>query len=241
MRSSIYPFFLGLCLVGFFVGLVVFFKTGLFVFVLLNLVFLFFIFFVWVKDFCYESLGGYHNFLVVSGFKLGFVIFLGTEVLFFGGLFWVFYDNVFLWDFVWWPLEGGYLDCFGLSFFATMCLYVRGLWSTWAHHCMMRGKSPIFYVVLTVVFGGVFLGVQVYEYFHLFYDIRDGWAGRIFFFMTGFHGLHVLLGLFLMVVCLFRLCFCFCTVFDYFFLEARVVYWHFVDVVWLFLYVSFYV
>lgn len=205
VRSSIYPFVLGVCLVGFFLGLVVFFKSGLIFFVFFNLFCLVFVFFLWGKDFCYESLGGYHNFFVVKGFGLGFVVFLGTEVLFFLGLFWVFYDNVLLWNFVWWPLEEGYLNYFGLSFFATMCLLVRGLWSTWAHRVMIGGKSPVLYIVITVLFGGLFLGVQVYEYCHMFFDMSDGWAGSVFYFVTGFHGFHVFFGLILMFMCLFRL------------------------------------
>lgn len=94
-------------------------------------------------------------------------------------------------------------------------------------------------LLVTVVLGLIFLFVQIYEYRHLYFNISDGWSGRIFFFLTGFHGFHVFLGLVLLCLSLIRFGGYYMFGRMYFF-EGSVVYWHFVDVVWLLLYLMLY-
>lgn len=100
-------------------------------------------------------------------------------------------------------MERGLLDCWGLPLFGTILLLTRGLSCTWAHG-VVNNKMFGFLLLLTLVFGFMFLVLQVYEYCELPFDIRDGVYGRLFFFFTGFHGLHVIVGVILLSLSLVR-------------------------------------
>lgn len=186
-----------------------------------------------------EGRCGYHNFLVNHGFKLGFVIFIGTEVIFFFSIFWLFFDEIYVSGSMWWPIAGC-LDWSGFPLLGTLVLLRSGVTRTWAHNKMFFGDLRIVGLLVTIVLGVFFLCIQIYEYTHLFFNISDGWVGRIFYFSTGFHGLHVLFGVTLLTSCLIRLKMLMFSGFDYYFLEASVIYWHFVDVVWLILFLVVY-
>nr|YP_009178990.1 cytochrome c oxidase subunit III [Passalurus ambiguus]ALJ93254.1 cytochrome c oxidase subunit 3 [Passalurus ambiguus] len=212
VSSSISPFFVGLCLTGFFLSLVVFFCTGLVFFFLFNLLFLLFNLFVWLKDVCLESSSGYHNFFVDHGFKIGFVIFVGTEVMFFFSIFWVFFDNVS--SVGWWV--GRYLDFLGVPFLGTLVLLSSGMMSTWVHSCMLSNDDVFWPILFTCVLGVCFLLIQIYEYCHLYFNISDGWWGSIFFFWLVF----MVFMFFLVCVC----CFWICCVLLFFFLGLSVIF-----------------
>ena len=215
---------MGLCLTGFFLSMVVFFKFGLVVFVVVNLIFLGFNFFVWMKDVCIESFSGYHNFVVDHGFKIGFLIFVGTEVMFFFSIFWAFFDKVYIGNYVWWPSFAGYLDFLGLPLLGTLVLLSSGLMRTWSHNSFIKGGSVVLGLSLTLFLGLVFLFIQFFEYNHLFFNMSDGWAGSLFYFSTGFHGFHVILGVILLFMCLVRFFLYFFSSLNYFFFEGSVIY-----------------
>lgn len=239
VSNSIYPFIIGLCVTSLFLSFVVFIKSGLFVIILYNIFFFIFVLLVWIKDVILEGFSGYHNMVVDHGFKIGFLIFILTEVIFFFSIFWVFLDKMCIGNYFWWPVESELLDYFGLPFFGTLLLLSSGLFSTWSHNCLIKNCSVVSSLLITIFLGLLFLFVQLYEYKHLFFDISDGWSGSIFFFITGFHGFHVLLGLILLTLSLIRFGGHYMTGSKYFF-EGSVVYWHFVDVVWLLLYLMLY-
>lgn len=198
--------------------------------------FFFFIIYVWKKDVIMEGLAGYHNNVVDVGFKKGFVIFLLTEFMFFFGLFWYFFDKFLLGNFYWWV--DNILDCLGLPLFGTFLLLLSSLTCTYSHRNYIIGKNYKMWLFFTIVLGLFFLCVQLYEYKNLFFNISDGVVGRVFFFLTGFHGMHVILGVIILFFSLVRM---HIMLGGGVFFEVSVIYWHFVDVVWLFLFVVLYV
>ena len=113
---------------------------------------------------------------------------------------------------------------------------------TWAHHAILTGirYEAIYGLILTVFLAILFTILQGYEYKEASFDISDGIYGSSFFMATGFHGFHVLIGTTFLIVCLYRLIKYHFTKKHHFGFEAAAWYWHFVDVVWLFLFVSIY-
>ncbi|WP_141717183.1 cytochrome c oxidase subunit 3, partial [Burkholderia cenocepacia] len=133
----------------------------------------------------------------------------------------------------------------------TLTLLLSGTTVTWAHHALQVGdrKGAKWGLILTIVLGCLFTAIQVYEYAHinheqLFYSeaaANSGLYGSTFFLATGFHGFHVVVGTLFLIVCLIRLMTGAFTPQKHFGFEAAAWYWHFVDVVWLFLFAFIYV
>ena len=123
---------------------------------------------------------------------------------------------------------------------------MSGVTLTWAHHALLAGKRSqvVKGLVLTILLGAVFMGFQVYEYMHAYSDLNlkltSGIYGSTFFLLTGFHGFHVTMGAIMLTVVLFRVLKGHFTPDHHFAFEGAAWYWHFVDVVWLFLYVVVY-
>ena len=123
-----------------------------------------------------------------------------------------------------------------------MILLTSGAAVTWAHHAILAGKrqEAIYGLALTVGLALIFTGFQAYEYYEAPFSISDGIYGSTFFMLTGFHGLHVIIGTIFLSVCLYRLINYHFTKQHHFGFEAAAWYWHMVDVVWLFLFVCIY-
>ncbi len=213
--------------------------------------------FGWWSDVVREAHDGYsHTDTVRLGLRYGMVMFIASEIMFFVAWFWIFFEmalfNGVRLDAVWhtWPPEGVELvSPWGLPLLNTMILLLSGTTVTWAHHALQSGnrKSAIWGLALTIALGAVFTGVQAYEYGHilhenLFYQNEaTKLYGSAFFMATGFHGFHVLVGTIFLTVCLVRLLRGHFTPKHHFGFEAAAWYWHFVDVVWLFLFAFIYV
>ena len=169
-------------------------------------------------------------------------------------------DNAFLWEgyAAKWPTLGPYfqqdpalafqsMGAWGIPALNTALLLASGVTITYAHHALIEGnrKGLILGLVATIALGAVFLGFQVYEYVHAYTDLNlklsSGVFGSTFYLLTGFHGFHVTLGAIMLTVILFR---CMKGHFkpdSHFGFEAVAWYWHFVDVVWLGLFIFVYV
>nr|YP_009400159.1 cytochrome c oxidase subunit III [Gekko hokouensis]AMW90875.1 cytochrome c oxidase subunit III [Gekko hokouensis] len=201
----------------------------------------------WWRDIVREgTLQGQHTNLVQLGLRYGMVLFIVSEVLFFIGFFWAFYHsslapapelggN--------WPPKGIMpLNPFEVPLLNTAVLLASGVTVTWAHHAMMDGnrKETIQGLTLTVLLGAYFTLLQAMEYIEAPFTVADATYGATFFVATGFHGLHVIIGSSFLMVCLLRQINYHFTTNHHFGFEAAAWYWHFVDVVWLFLYVSIY-
>jgi cytochrome c oxidase subunit 3 len=143
-----------------------------------------------------------------------------------------------------WPPEGVQVfDPWHLPLLNTLILLTSGTTVTWAHHALLHNdrQGLIRGLVLTVLLGALFTGVQAYEYAHAAFSFGGSIYGATFFMATGFHGFHVIIGTIFLTVCLIRAVRGDFTPEQHFGFEAAAWYWHFVDVVWLFLFFCVYV
>ena len=190
--------------------------------------------------------GGYHNPVVQVGMRYGMALFIASEVMFFVAWFWA-YFNAALFpteqiDGTWPPPGIQTFDTWDLPFLNTLILLMSGITVTWAHHALREGNRTHFLqgLALTIFLGVCFTGVQAFEYSHAAFGFGDGIYPSTFYMATGFHGFHVLVGTIFLIVCYFRGRAGHFTANQHFGFEAAAWYWHFVDVVWLFLFVSIY-
>jgi len=182
---------------------------------------------------------GAHTLLVQSGLKWGLVWFLFREVWFFFSIFWSFFhvsvtpitSNNWIW-----PYEGiNIIPPFQVPILNTIVLLIRGVTATLGHQALINNKTSV-WIRATIVLGLYFLSLQTIEYYTAPFRISRRAYGRIFFFGTGFHGLHVCLGVTMLCISAIRISAMIVTASHHFGIEFRLWYWHFVDVVWLFLY-----
>lgn len=216
---------------------------------LLALGFLFFIFCItcWWRDVIVESTyEGQHTEDVQNGIKFGMVLFIISEVMFFFGFFWgFFYLSVSpaIWIGSVWPPVG--LDTpspWHIPFLNTVILIFSGISLTWAHYALLvTQRLESLNGVLVTIFAGVFfIAFQAYEYLYADFFISTGAYGSTFFLTTGFHGFHVFVGLTFIVVCFVRQVKYHFTDEHHVGFESASWYWHFVDVVWIGLFLSIY-
>jgi cytochrome c oxidase subunit 3 len=187
--------------------------------------------------------------------RYGMLLFIASEVMFFAAWFWAFFDvSLFPGDAVqesraaltggvWPPRDIATFDPWHLPLVNTLILLTSGTTVTWAHHALQHNdrKGLVWGLVCTIVLGLLFTSVQAYEYAHAGFGFSGHIYGSTFFMATGFHGFHVIVGTIFLTVCLFRALAGHFKPEQHFGFEAAAWYWHFVDVVWLFLFVSIYV
>lgn len=211
--------------------------------------------FFWWKNVIQETVSEKaHTPIVQIGLRYGMALFIASEVMFFVAFFWAFFDaSLFAADpkqllrldythGVWPPPQIHTIPPFELPLLMTMILLLSGCTVTWAHHAILEGKrlESIKALGITVVLGIAFLSFQIYEYAHAHFHFKDGIYPSAFFMATGFHGFHVFVGTVFLTVCWLRAIKGHFTPKQHFGFEAAAWYWHFVDVVWLFLFVAIY-
>nr|YP_009726410.1 cytochrome c oxidase subunit III [Batrachuperus sp. 2 PZ-2020]QHR93049.1 cytochrome c oxidase subunit III [Batrachuperus sp. 2 PZ-2020] len=228
-------------------GLAMWFHFGSMIIMFLGLTIMLMTMFQWWRDIVREgTFQGHHTIPVQKGLRYGMILFITSEVFFFLGFFWAFYNSSLaptpeLGE-CWPPIGIIPLDPFEVPLLNTAVLLASGVTVTWTHHSMMQGnrKEMIQSLFLTIILGMYFTFLQAMEYYEAPFTIADGVYGSTFFVATGFHGLHVIIGSLFLLVCLLRQINYHFTSHHHFGFEAAAWYWHFVDVVWLFLYVSIY-
>ncbi|OJW23154.1 MAG: cytochrome c oxidase subunit 3 [Rhodospirillales bacterium 69-11] len=206
--------------------------------------------FMWWRDVLRESrTPGAHGPIVQLGLRYGMTLFIASEVMFFVGFFWAYFNFLLLPETqgngqtVWPPSNVHTFDPFHLPFLNTMLLLLSGTTITWAHHALLEGdrKSMLRGLGLTILLGITFTICQAIEYSSApFKFVGGGVYPSVFFLATGFHGFHVIVGTCFLIVCWFRARANQFTPQRHFGFEAAAWYWHFVDVVWLFLFVCIY-
>jgi heme/copper-type cytochrome/quinol oxidase subunit 3 len=203
--------------------------------------------FFWWQDIVDEgSFEGSHTNIVQLGLRYGMILFILSEIMFFFAFFWAFFassltptieiGNI-------WPPKGiNTFKVLEIPLANTLILLCSGVSITYAHHAITAGLKleVIFALLLTVILAVVFTFFQAYEYINADFRISDGVYGSCFFMTTGFHGFHVLIGTIFITISLVRLILNHFTKNHHFGFEAAAFYWHFVDVVWLFLYAGMY-
>ena len=200
--------------------------------------------FMWWRDIIREAeYQGHHTPIVQIGMRYGMMLFIASEVMFFVAFFWAFFDRALFPNDGIWPPEGiETFDPFDLPLINTLILLLSGCTVTWAHHALQHDNRRDFNVglAITVVLGVLFTGLQAVEYDHAHFSFTDGIYPSVFYMATGFHGFHVIVGTLFLFVCLLRSYAGHFTAKQHFGFEAAAWYWHFVDVVWLFLFVAVY-
>ena len=201
----------------------------------------------WVRDIVREAtFEDVHTVPVNQGLKLAVVLFLVSESMFFFSFFWAyFYASVsptFSIGGVWPPKAISPIDTFGVPFTNTCILVTSGLSVTWAHSAVLSRskKHAVFSMLITLILAILFMVLQGYEYVNGPFNISDGTFGVSFYLKTGFHGLHVLIGTLALFILFIRLILNHFTPMCYLGLEFTIWYWHFVDVIWLLLFVIVY-
>jgi len=220
----------------------------------------------WWSDVVKEANEGDHTPVVSIGLRYGMILFIASEVMFFVAWFWIFFEMALFHGHralspiddvatAWktWPPQGvETVPPFELPLVNTLTLLLSGTTVTWAHHALQTGdrNGAKLGLLLTILLGMLFTSIQAFEYNHiltdhLFYpsdqsNFHSGLYGSAFFMATGFHGFHVIIGTIFLTVCLFRLLAGGFTPTQHFGFEAAAWYWHFVDVVWLFLFTFLY-
>jgi cytochrome c oxidase subunit III len=200
--------------------------------------------FLWWRDVRKEAtFEGYHTPVVQIGMRFGMALFIASEVMFFAAFFWAFFtSSLFPVGGIWPPKGITPFNPFEFPFLNTLILLLSGTTVTWAHHSLLEGnyKGLIQGLTVTVLLGASFTCVQAYEYAHAAFHFTGGIYPSTFFMATGFHGFHVIIGTTFLAVCWWRARKGDFTPTHHFGLEAAAWYWHFVDVVWLFLFVCIY-
>ncbi len=228
-----------------------------------------FVAFRWWADVIREGDEGDHTPVVQLHLRYGMIMFIASEVMFFVAWFWAYFDVALFPSGVFqiqnmaepigmvardeltgghWPPEASEnfkhtFNPWGLPLVNTLVLLLSGVTVTWAHHALLEGKRNqlIYGLICTVVLGALFTVLQAYEYGHAAFNFAGHIYGSTFFMATGFHGAHVIIGTIFLFVCLIRAMKGDFTPKQHFGFEAAAWYWHFVDVVWLFLFASIYV
>jgi cytochrome c oxidase subunit III len=210
---------------------------------------------MWWRDVIHEGIEGHHSEVVQLHLRYGMILFIASEVMFFVAWFWAYFDVALFPDEVHqfqrtamtgghWPPAGiETFDPWHLPLLNTLILLTSGTTVTWAHHAIIHGerdeaKQALW---LTVGLGLLFSLCQAFEYSHAHFGFSGNIYGATFFMATGFHGFHVIVGTIFLAVCLMRVYAGQLTPQAHFGFEAAAWYWHFVDVVWLFLFVCIYV
>ncbi len=211
--------------------------------------------FGWWRDTVRESLAGDHTPVVMLHLRYGMLLFIASEVMFFVAWFWAYFDAALFageaQQFARVEATGGHwpptgidtFDPWHLPLLNTLILLTSGTTVTWAHHALLHDdrEGLKWGLIFTVVLGVLFTICQIYEYGHAAFDFAGNIYGATFFMATGFHGFHVVVGTIFLAVCLVRALVGQFTPQKHFGFEAAAWYWHFVDVVWLFLFVAIYI
>ena len=227
-------------------------------------------FYSWWADVIHEAQSGDHTPVVQLHLRYGMIMFIASEVMFFVAWFWAWFDyslfpvpleivkdmethaftvtNLIGQDgaaaLMQWPPKGlEVLDSMKLPLLNTLILLCSGTTVTWAHHALIHGdreglKKGLW---LTILLGMLFSSIQAYEYYEAPFPFAGLNYGTAFYMATGFHGFHVIIGTIFLAVCLARTYKGHFTPKQHFGFEAAAWYWHFVDVVWLFLFITIYI
>ena len=200
--------------------------------------------YMWWRDVIREAeFQGHHTPIVQLGMRYGMILFIASEVMFFVAFFWAFFDASLYPDTgIWPPAEVEPFDAFDIPLANTLILLLSGCTVTWAHAALLEGnrRALVNGLGITILLGMAFTALQAYEYVHASFGFTDGIYSSTFYMATGFHGFHVIVGTCFLIVCWFRARAGHFRPDHHFGFEAAAWYWHFVDVVWLFLFICIY-
>ena len=238
------------------IGAVIYFHQESYWFLVLGFICILFTMYGWWREVIKEAHGGDHTPVVQLHLRYGMVMFIASEVMFFVAWFWSYFDaSLYAGEaqqYLRTELTGGHwppdniatFDPWHLPLINTLILLCSGCAATWAHHALVHEnnrKDLVNGLILAVALGALFTVLQAYEYGHAAFGFSGNIYGANFFVATGFQGFHVLIGSIFLLVCLFRTMKGHFSPTQHVGFEAAAWYWHFVDVVWLFLFAAVYI
>nr|QZR91904.1 cytochrome c oxidase subunit III [Mileewa rufivena] len=201
----------------------------------------------WWRDVIREStFQGFHTKKVIKSMKMGMLLFIVSEIFFFLSFFWAFFHSslspTMEIGMQWPPLGISTFNPMNIPLLNTIILISSGITLTWAHNSLLNKNfnQTIQSMVMTIMLGIYFSILQLYEYIESPFCISDSIYGSSFFMSTGFHGIHVIIGTIFIMISTSRMYKLHFSKNHHTGFEASAWYWHFVDVVWLFLYISIY-
>ncbi len=251
LEPSPWPFLGALSAFVMLFGLVLFFHDGAPYMALIGFAGVLYVMYSWWSDVIKEAQAGDHTPVVVIGLRMGVIMFIISEVMFFSAWFWSFFKHA-LYPMgdepgtvgVWPPAGIETFDPWHLPLINTLILLLSGCAATWAHHAIAHDndrKTMAKALLIAVILGVLFTITQAYEYSHAAFGFSGNIYGANFFMATGFHGFHVIIGTIFLAVCMIRAYYGHFTAERHVGYEAAAWYWHFVDVVWLFLFAAVYI
>lgn len=215
--------------------------------IILNLFNLIISIFLWWRDIIRErTFQGNHTYIILKFLKFSIILFIISELFFFISFFWTFLHrsispNIEIGQ-IWPPININVFNPYDIPLLNSIILISSGFSITWSHYCIINNKLINFKLrlIITIILGIYFSILQYIEYNEASFCINDRIYGSIFFLITGFHGIHVLIGIIILTIRLIRFLNNHFSLIHHFQFEATLWYWHFVDVIWLFLYLLIY-
>jgi heme/copper-type cytochrome/quinol oxidase subunit 3 len=249
LEPSLWPFFLAFGLFFFVTGIAFsmhYVVTGYYI-LLVGLAMLIITSIFWFLDISREAVvKGFHTKIVRQGLKTGFLFFIASEIMLFFGFFWAFFHAALCPSIelgaIWPPVGLHVIPVFDFPLFNTFILIISGFSVTWAHRGISLGsfKEAIDGLILTVLLGLFFIFLQGLEYYESTFNLQDGVYPSVFFLLTGLHGCHVIVGVCFLFICFISLLFNHFLTNHYLRFVFAVWYWHFVDIIWILLFLSLY-
>nr|WRQ18230.1 cytochrome c oxidase subunit 3 [Multinervis guangxiensis] len=245
--KSPWPLFGSISIMSMVSGLALWFCQGKIEPMILSFIILLLMMFQWWRDVIREStFQGLHTKKVILSMKIGMVMFIVSEIMFFLSFFWAFLNsslspNIEI-GLLWPPKSVKSFNPLSIPLLNTMILLSSGISLTWAHNSLLMNNfsQTVKSMIITVILGVYFSLLQLFEYYNSSFSISDSIYGSTFFLSTGFHGIHVIIGTLFILTSMIRMSKLHMSKMHHLGFEASAWYWHFVDVVWLFLYIMIY-
>ena len=201
----------------------------------------------WLLDASDEAVyGGSHSRVVRNSLMKGFLLFLVSEIMLFFGFFWAFFHSALATSVelgsVWPPYGIMIIPPYDYPLLNTCLLIVSGFSVTWVHRGIASGsyRESLDSFLITILLGLIFMYFQIKEYYGATFNLQDGIYASTFYMLTGLHGCHVVVGIFFLIISMLSLLRGNYLRTHYLRLVFAIWYWHFVDIVWIFLFLGLY-
>nr|DBA43577.1 TPA_asm: COX3 [Bombus fervidus] len=245
---SPWPIISSMSLMNFLLSIIIWIYMNNLIMMNYNLIILIMSVFMWFRDIVREStFQGMHSMYVMKMLKFSMIMFIISELFFFISFFWTFFHNSISPSIeinsMWPPKMIKFFNPFEIPLLNSIILIMSGFTVTLSHYNTLNNKfkSSVYMLLMTIILGFYFNIMQVFEYYNSYFCINDSIYGSIFFLSTGFHGMHVLIGTLMLLYSLIRMMNNHFSSIHHINYEFSIWYWHFVDVIWLFIYMFYYI